>query len=109
MLILTGIEYNVDDFPTASAVIFYTTATSNPVAVAQFFDHICKGVFDDLLHSHTGQMEILGQVSNHYEVVETNGHEMLHLHALVWLTGNIALNSLRDQILQDDHFANRVI
>src|SRR5436190_5461708 len=109
VLILAGIEYNGDDFPTASAAIRHTTATSNPVAVAQFFDHTCKGVFDGLLRSHTGQMGILGQVSNHYGVVETNGRGMLHLHALVWLTGNIAFNDLRDRILHDNHFATRMI
>ena len=95
VLILAGIEYNADDFPTASAAIRRTTATSNPVAVAQFFDHICKGVFDSLLHSHTGQMRILGQVSKHFGVVEMNGRGMLHVHALVWLAENLDFATLQ--------------
>ena len=83
VLHLAGVECPQDTHPTANAAIRNATATSNPVAVTQFFHHTCKGFFDGLLHSNTGQIGILGQVSNHFGVVETNSHEMLHLHALI--------------------------
>lgn len=54
-------------------------------------------------------MGILGQVINHFGVVKTNGHGMLHLYALVWLTGNLAFTTLRDRLLQDSRFAARMI
>jgi hypothetical protein len=41
VLLLSGIEYSGDPFPTANAAIRHATATSNPVAVAQFFHHTC--------------------------------------------------------------------
>jgi hypothetical protein len=106
VLILAGVQYAL---PAADAAIRNAAATSNPVAVAQFFNHICKAIFDGLLQSNTGRVGILGQVSNHFGVVETNGRGMLHLHALVWLTGNLEFNSLRDRLLQDDVYAQRLI
>lgn len=39
----------------------------------------------------------------------TNGRGMLHLHALVWLTSNLAFSSLRERLLQDQSFASRMI
>ena len=48
----------------------------NPVAVTQFFHHICVGVFDALLTAGNG---ILGDVSNYFGVVETNERGNKHL------------------------------
>jgi hypothetical protein len=109
VLILAGIEFPADALPAASAAIRHATATSNPVAVAQFFNHICEAIFDGLIQSGTGQIGILGQVANHYGVVETNGRGMLHLHVLIWLMGNLAFSTLRERILQDGAFAQRMI
>jgi hypothetical protein len=94
VLLLAGIKYTEDAFPAATAAIRHVTATSNPVAVAQFFHHTCQGIFDGLLGTNSGQIGILGHVANHFGVVETNGRGMLHLHALVWLTGNLEFGTL---------------
>ena len=71
VLRLAGVDYSGDDFPSASATIRKATAIANPVAVAQFFDRTCKGIFDGLLGSNTGRVGILGQVANQFGVVET--------------------------------------
>jgi len=73
VLQLAGITYSADALPAATAAIRQATATSNPVAVAQFFHHTCKGVFNGLLGSDTGRTGILGEIANHFGVVETNG------------------------------------
>ena len=83
VLKLAGIECLEGALPAANAAIRHAIATSNPVAVAQFFDHICKRIFNGFLCSQTGKIGILGKVSNHFGVIETNGRGMLHLHALV--------------------------
>ena len=101
VLILAGIEIPADALARANAAIRQAAATSNPVAIAQFFNHTCKAIFDGLLQSSTGRPGILGQVSNHFGVVETNGRGMLHLHALIWLTGNLAFSTLRERLLED--------
>jgi hypothetical protein len=109
VLQLAGITYSADALPAATAAIRQATATSNPVAVAQFFHQTCNGIFNGLLGTDTGRTGILGEVANHFGVVETNGRGMLHLHGLVWLTGNLAFRTLRDRLLQDEPFATRMI
>lgn len=109
VLILAGIEIPTDSLFTAIAATRHTTANSNPVAVAQFFNHMYKAIFGGLIQYGTGQIGILEQVANHYGVVETNGRGMLHLHVLIWLMGSLAFSTLRERILQDGAFAQRVI
>jgi Helitron helicase-like domain at N-terminus len=111
VLILGGIRYSSESFPaaTSTAVIRKTFAVSNPVAVAQFFHLICTAIFEDLLRSHSDKMGALGQVSNHFGVVETNGRGMLHLHAFIWAAGNLGFPTLREQVLQDENFRANMI
>lgn len=91
---MAGISIPADAVPAATAAIRYTAAMSNPVAVAQFFNYVCKAIFDGLIQSGTGRIGILGQVANHYGVVEINGRGILHLYVLIWLTGNLAFSTL---------------
>jgi hypothetical protein len=83
VLILAGMQFTRDIFAAANSAIREATATSNPIAVAEFFHHVCKAIFDSLLASNTRKVGILSDISNHYSVVETNSRGMLHLHALV--------------------------
>lgn len=109
VLILAGVEYSGDNLAAANAAIREAAATSNPVAVAEFFHHVCKAVLDGLFATNTGQIGILGDLSNYFAVVETNGRGMLHLHGLAWARGNLAFDSLRDRLLQNSDFAARII
>lgn len=86
-----------------------TRRPRNPAAVAQFFYHACKAILDGLLATTTGEIGIIGDVSNYFGVVETNGRGMLHLHALVWLRRNLGFMTLRDRLLWDSDFATRMI
>ena len=52
---------------------------------------------------------ILGDVSGHSGVVETNGRGMLHLHSLIWLRGNGTFEELRSRVLNDREFTQRLI
>ena len=56
VLRLAGHTYSGNDLPTATAAIRQTTATSNPVAVAEFFHHTCKAVFEGLLGTNTAAL-----------------------------------------------------
>lgn len=106
---MAGVQYSGDIFAAANFTICEATATSNPVAVAEFFHHVCKAILGSLLATNTGHIGILGNVSNHYGVVETNGRGMLHMHALVWVRGNLAFSTLRKRVLKDTVFAARII
>ena len=53
VLILIRIECSENVLFIVSAIIYNTAATSNLVTVAQFFNHICKVFFDDLIQFDT--------------------------------------------------------
>jgi hypothetical protein len=109
VLYLAGIELSLDDFSQEAHRIRRLAATMNPVAVAQFFHAICTGIFNALFRAGTGQDGILGNVSNYFGVVETNGRGMLHLHCLIWLEGNIGFQNLRQRLQEDADFAARMV
>ncbi|KAJ5111789.1 hypothetical protein NUU61_001419 [Penicillium alfredii] len=109
VLTLAGVECPGSISARALAATRDTAATSNPVAVAEFFHCVCEAVLRGLLATGTGQLGILGDLSNHYGVVETNGRGMLHMHALLWLRGNLAFTTLRNRVLNDSEFAARMI
>ena len=66
-------------------------------------------MLDGLLGSKSTEGGILGDTSNYFGVVESNGRGMLHLHTLVWLQGNLGFTRLRDRILSDKYSAVRMI
>jgi hypothetical protein len=109
VLILAGVKHCSTTFPVATSAIHQAVATSNPVAVAQFFHYTCKAILDNLLATGSGETGILGDLSNYFGVVETNGRGMLHLHTLIWVRGNHGFMTLRDRLLRDSHFATRMI
>jgi hypothetical protein len=90
VVVLAGVSLSCDELTTEARRIRRVTAQMNPVVVAQFFHHI-------------------GEIDNHFGVVEINRRGMLHLHDLVWLTCNLAFRTLRDRLLEDEPFAARMI
>lgn len=109
VLILAGVEVPAHNFGAANAAIRDAVATSNPVAVADFFHCICQAILRGLLATNSDHIGVLGDLSDHYGVVETNGRGMLHMHALMWVRGNLAFTSLRNRLLNDSEFAARMI
>jgi hypothetical protein len=109
VLNLAGVELPLDGLSEDIQRIRHHTATMNPAAVAQFFYTVCSGIFEALLQANSGECGILGHISNYFGVVETNGRGMLHLHCLVWLTGNIGFHDLRTRLQDDAEFAARMI
>ena len=79
------------------------------MAVAQFFDHVCHALFQDLLKCEGDDDGIFGHVSDYFDVVETNGRGMLHLHYLVWLIGNTEFVHLKTKVQTDPIFRDRLI
>jgi hypothetical protein len=106
VLMLAGAPYSTN---IATSAVHKIIATSDPVAVARFFHTTCKAILDGLLGSKPGETGILSDISNYFGVVESNGHGMLHLHALVWAQGNLDFIHLHDRILTDGLFATRMI
>lgn len=109
VLVLAGVQLSTDNLSKEISTIRQEVATADPVAVARFFHYTCKGVLDGLLGGKPSKAGVLGDISNYFGVVESNGRGMLHLHALVWVRGNLGFAQLRDRVLADDAFANRLI
>lgn len=109
VLILAGVNIPGNDFGSANAAIRAAVATSNPVTVADFFHCVCQAILRGLLATDSDHIGVLGDLSNHYGVVETNGRGMLHMHTLLWVRGNLAFTNLRNRLLQDSAFAARMI
>jgi Helitron helicase-like domain at N-terminus len=81
VLHLAGVTFSSNAMPRlANSILEITARTSNPVAVAQFFHHICNAVFTKLFHSGSDELGILGKVASHYGMVETNGRGMCQIN-----------------------------
>lgn len=109
VLILAGVEIPGNSLGAANAAIRDAVATSNPVAVADFFYCVCQAILRGLLATNTNHIGVLGDLLNHYGVVESNGRGTLHMHALLWARGNLAFIKLRNRLLKDTEFAARMI
>jgi Helitron helicase-like domain at N-terminus/PIF1-like helicase len=105
---LAGMTFSSDVFSKSTAALRGKAAIMNPAAIAVFFDKVCTAILEGLIKPVDGEMGILGEVSTYFGVVETNGRGMLHLHALIWLAGNIEFFDLRQKLLGDPDFAQRM-
>ena len=84
-------------------------AIGNPTIVAQYFHFVVESFFKKLLCTDSGKVGILGEISNHFAVVEENNCHMLHLHGFAWVTGNMNFTDLQDWVLADLDFRNRLV
>jgi Helitron helicase-like domain at N-terminus len=109
VLKLAGVTVPQDGLQKADAAWRRKTAHMNPAAIAVFFDKVCTGVLEALIRPGDDKIGIFGEVSTYFGAVETNGRGMLHLHCLVWLTGNLDFFNLRTKMLEDPEFASRMI
>ena len=80
----------------------------NLVAITQFFYITCIAIMDHLIVSGR-QDGFLGPISHHYGIVEINGRNMLHLHCMLWLSGNLSLVDIKTQLLEDEVYAFQMI
>ncbi len=77
----------------------------NLVAIAQFFEATCTGIFKRLLAAGSREGRLLGPVSFYYGMIETNGRGILHLYCLVWLCGAFYLADLHNRLQSDPQYA----
>src|SRR5436305_9555812 len=98
-----------DSFRRVNAAFRRKTANINPVTIIVFFDKVCTNILKALISPGKSEIEIFGDISTYFETVETNGHGMLHLHCLIWVTENLDFFNLREKILNDLEFAHQMI
>lgn len=72
--------------PTTSKEEFQqVTAMMNLIAITQFFETICTGIFRRPLVARSIKGGLLGLVSTYFGTVEINGQGILYLYYLLWL------------------------
>ena len=75
---------------------------SNPVAAARFFDVMVRSFIKNVLgvdHEHPG---LYGKTSGYYGTVEQQGRLTLHLHLLLWISGSLSPQEVRDRLVSKD-------
>ena len=86
-----------------------STATINPIAVAQFFETICTDIIEHLLAAGSKDSGILGLVSTYFGTIETNGHGILHLYCLIWLCRAFYLSKICNRLCFDTEYAAKMV
>jgi Helitron helicase-like domain at N-terminus len=79
-------------------------AVGNPIIVAQCFHFVIESIFKKLVCTNSGEVGILGEISNHFGVVEFNSRHMLHLQ----VTGNMDFLKLQERVPADAEPGNRL-
>ncbi len=82
---------------------------SNPVGAARFFHRTVNALLGILLGIDHGRDGIFGKTSAYYGTVEEQGRKTLHLHLLIWIEGCPSPQELRDRVLGDVLFQQRLL
>ncbi|PVH91575.1 hypothetical protein DM02DRAFT_576886, partial [Periconia macrospinosa] len=80
-------------------------AISDPLSSALFFHREISMFFEHYVK--VGKDSVFGRISQYFGAVETNERGALHLHGLLWLQGNMYLNSLLTDVQREDQAAFR--
>ncbi|KAF8073350.1 hypothetical protein FPV67DRAFT_1410129, partial [Lyophyllum atratum] len=85
-----------------------TLIARNPIVCAKFFNIYIKAFLHALLAWRSDpndvQQGILGHVRGHYGCVEQQGRGSLHVHFLLWVTGSLDPDDLKQRMMNDPDF-----
>ena len=111
-------EFDLEDMMDEDIPNFWTQSVlvaKNPIIVSRFF-HLCMMVFIRTVLGYTDSASesldrVLGCVSAYYSCVEAQGCGSLHCHMLVWLTGSLNCDQIRDCVQRegDTEFRDRLL
>ena len=108
ILRIAGVEILPNLTSTQKRELRQLHAVGNPALVAEYFHIVVDAFFKKLLRSDQDELGILGSISNHFGVVESNTRLMHHLHGFAWLTGNLDFDTLGERVLASQPFRNRM-
>jgi Helitron helicase-like domain at N-terminus len=73
--------------------------SGNPVAGARFFHLVVQMFIKHVLGVDQDHPGIYGNTSGYYGTVEQQGRLTLHLHLLLWISGSLSPQDIRDKIM----------
>ncbi|KAI7769388.1 hypothetical protein LZL87_013853 [Fusarium oxysporum] len=80
-------------------------AISDPVSSAIFFHREILLFFEHYVK--VGEESVFGCISQYFRAVETNKRGALHVHGLLWLQGNMRLNSVLTDVCGEERASYR--
>jgi hypothetical protein len=82
---------------------------NDPVSSVEFFRREIELFFKHFVK--IGEDSIFGHISHYYSAIETNDRGALHLHGLIWFTGNIELHKLSIDMAnpEEEEYQRKVI
>ncbi|KAK7582882.1 hypothetical protein V3481_012179 [Fusarium oxysporum f. sp. vasinfectum] len=80
-------------------------AISDPVSSAIFFHREISLFFEHYVK--VGEESVFGRISQYFGAVETNERGALHVHGLLWLQGNMRLNSVLTDVCGEERASYR--
>lgn len=105
--VLCGEEFDLDNFMALDQRPSDVAIASDPYGAASFFHHTVNAVLRSLLGIHgyehnkpiVREKGILGEISAYVGSVEAQGRGTLHLHMLLWLSGSVPAEKIKDCLL----------
>lgn len=75
---------------------------NNPVACARFFKFMVELFIKHILGVGMSHPGVYGKTKGYYGTVEAQGRLTLHLHMLLWITGALTPQQVRDRLMEPD-------
>ena len=85
------------------------TTTMNFVIVIQFFDFICKNVFEHLLIVSSSKNDFCDSIFTYFNIVKTNNRDILYLHYFLWFRKTNHITNFRNRIFTNSNYDIRMI
>src|SRR5882762_10327178 len=73
--------------------------TKNPVAGARLFNFMVEMFIKHVLGVGQNHPGVYGKTSAYYGTMEQQGHLILHLHLMLWISGAFIPQEIRDKIM----------
>jgi hypothetical protein len=88
----------------------YNLIANNPVAGARFFHFMTEMFIKHVLGVGSNHAGLYGDTSGYYGTVEQQGRLTLHLHLLLWISGSLTSQEIRDKIMDvNSDFQKRLV
>ena len=88
----------------------YNLIANNPVAGARFFHFMTEMFIKHVLGVGSNHAGLYGDTSGYYGTVEQQGRLTLHLHLLLWISGSLTPQEIRDKIMDvNSDFQKRLV
>jgi len=109
--LLSGHEVSIEDHLVGEELSSWRRALNvaqHPAAAALFFDVMITHFIKVILRYGRPGAGLFGKCTGYYATVEAQGRGTLHCHMLIWLAGHLGPQRLRQRLLEDPAYKERL-